>query len=112
LTRHLGKNDYHLHAVPDPCLEADAVMCHECLMAGQPSEASTGLCRFCFVALCKTHLMELYANPPSFPQYGCRHLPANSPSQPSGRRVAASPHAAPRAKRERNLRLTPGFGGI
>ena len=97
-------------------MEAGAVICHECLMAGQPREMSTGLCRYCFVALCKAHLIELYRDPPSFPQYTCRHLPASSPADPSGRRADVGPHAAPQTDRARepilSRGLTPGFGSI
>jgi hypothetical protein len=93
------------------------VICHECLMAGAPREMSTGLCRFCFVALCKTHLIELYRDPPSFPQYTCRHSPASGPAQPSGRRAeVVGPQLAPQTERTRepvlSRGLIPGFGSV
>ena len=92
------------------------MICHECLMAGAPHEMSTGLCRFCFVALCKTHLLELYQNPPSFPQYTCRHSPASGPAQLSGRRADAGPQLAYLTERPhapiRSLGLAPRFGSI
>lgn len=50
------------------------MFCHECVMAGG-REPAVGLCRFCFVALCKPHLVELFRRPPSVPQYACRHTP-------------------------------------
>ena len=39
--------------------------------------AAVGLCRFCFVGLCKPHLVELYRDPPSGPQSACRHRPGD-----------------------------------
>lgn len=85
------------------------MICHECLMAGAPREMSTGLCRFCFVALCKAHLIELYRDPPSFPQYTCRHLPGSGPAEPSGRRADVGPHLAPRTERTRVPSLSLGL---
>jgi hypothetical protein len=84
-------------------------------MAGT-HQIATALCRFCFIALCKEHLIELYREPPTFPQFTCRHAPA-SPIQPDsgGRRAAA--HAAPAPSRSvepaRTVhvgRLLPGLG--
>ena len=86
------------------------MICHECLMNDLPSETATALCKFCMVALCKTHLMELYRDPPSVPQYACRHQPASAPGrQPAGRRArltsgSPTPVAVP------SWRLVPGFG--
>ena len=94
------------------------MICHECLMAGQrQGELCAGLCRFCFVALCKTHLIELYRDPPSFPQYTCRHSPASGPAPSSGRRAeAVGPQLAPQAERSRapilSRGLKPSFGSI
>jgi len=76
-------------------------------MNGRPSETATALCKFCLVALCKTHLMELFCDPPSVPQYTCRHRPANAPGgMPAGRR-AANPRSSPAAL----PRLVPGLSG-
>ncbi len=50
------------------------MQCHECAMIGG-RETAVGLCRYCFVGLCKSHLVELYRDPPSVPQYACRHRP-------------------------------------
>jgi hypothetical protein len=79
-------------------------------------ELATALCRFCFVALCKAHLVELYRDLPTFPQYTCHHKPASHPPQDSGRRAAASPRPAPRGEREPEPllapRLAPGLGAI
>jgi hypothetical protein len=89
---------------------ATALICHECLMANDSPEAVTALCRFCFVALCKTHLIELYSDPPSFPQYTCRHRPASGPTPSSGRRATSSPEPATRAERFRAPILSLGLG--
>src|SRR5438309_7056949 len=103
LTAPLCKKQYHLGVV---LTKAVAVICHECLMSGRPHESATALCRFCLVALCKTHLVELYRHPPSVPTYSCRHTPASAPGgMPAGRR-ATNPRPASAAV----SRLAPGFG--
>jgi hypothetical protein len=113
-----GKNHYHVDEIPNGRRGVAAVICHECLMAGAPREVSTGLCRFCFVALCKSHLIELYRDPPSFPQYTCRHLPGSGPTPASGRRAEAAPSVqlGPRTERARepilSRGLVPRFGSI
>src|SRR6266852_5910901 len=71
-----------------------AVICHECLMAGQRDETATAMCRFCFVGLCKSHLVDLYRDPPTVPQYACRHTPARTPNQPSVSRAIATARQA------------------
>jgi hypothetical protein len=70
------------------------VICHECLMTGQREEMATAMCRFCFIGLCKAHLVELYRDPPTVPQYACRHTPSRTPTQPFTSRMA-SPRQAP-----------------
>ncbi len=57
------------------------MLCHECLMNGKAQEA-VAVCKFCFVGLCKEHLMLLYSDPPTMPQFACRHNPAGRPSRP------------------------------
>lgn len=49
--------------------------CHECVMAGRDRPA-VALCTFCSVGLCKDHLVEALADPPTVPAYRCRHEPA------------------------------------
>jgi hypothetical protein len=91
------------------------MICHECLMAGT-HQIATALCRFCFVALCKEHLIELFREPPTFPQYACRHAPASPIEPASGRRATA--HTAPAPSRPVEParpavhvgRLLPGLG--
>lgn len=64
--------------------------CHECLMAGGIQQPVTALCRYCFVALCKEHLVELYRDAPTFPQYSCHHKPGTPvASDEAGRRAPA-----------------------
>ena len=48
--------------------------CHECALIGGDATA-VGLCKFCFVGLCKPHLVELYRDPAVVPQFACRHRP-------------------------------------
>jgi hypothetical protein len=94
-------------------------------MAGQPPQAATALCRFCFVALCKDHLMELYRQPRTFPPVACQHTPARAPASPAGRRANATPTPEPAPApaptpsptestappvRPPAPRLAPGFG--
>jgi hypothetical protein len=73
------------------------MICHECLMKDASGTAAAGLCRFCFVALCKDHLVELYRNPHVVPQYTCHHSPSrpvhgsSGSAEPSAARVAAHP---------------------
>jgi hypothetical protein len=55
------------------------VICHECLMTGQHEEMATAMGRFCCIGLSKAHLVELYRDPPTVPQYACRHVPARTP---------------------------------
>jgi len=50
------------------------MLCHECAATGEREEA-VALCKFCFVGLCKPHLVELFQHPPAIPQYACRHTP-------------------------------------
>jgi hypothetical protein len=51
------------------------MICHECAAAAAEQPA-VALCRFCLVALCKPHLVELYRDAHTFPQFACRHQPA------------------------------------
>jgi hypothetical protein len=76
------------------------VICHECLMAGQPDATATAMCRFCFVGLCKAHLVEVYRDPPTVPQYSCRHTPARTPNQPSAARAIATRREASSPERD------------
>lgn len=57
------------------------MLCHECAMVGVERQA-VALCKFCSVGLCKEHLMALYQQPPSVPQYSCWHNPAGRPERP------------------------------
>lgn len=64
--------------------------CHECARDGLDVPAVSE-CRFCFVGLCKDHLVaSLHGQP--VPQYGCAHHPERAPS-PS-RHVAGRPTAS------------------
>lgn len=51
------------------------MICHECA-ARDAEQPAVALCRFCMVALCKPHLVELYGDAHTFPQFACRHQPA------------------------------------
>ena len=94
------------------------MICHECLMQGAPRTAATGVCRFCFVGLCKAHLVELYRDAPTVPQLTCRHAPARAPevrgwSSPAPAARAVAPDAGaigaePRGNGEGPPRLVPG----
>ena len=42
------------------------MICHECA-ADAAEQSAVGLCRFCMVALCKQHLVELYRDAHAFP---------------------------------------------
>ena len=50
------------------------MLCHECLISRESREA-VGLCKFCFVGLCKPHLLELHRRRSSVPMYSCGHRP-------------------------------------
>lgn len=54
------------------------MLCHECAAASVERPA-VGLCKFCFVGLCKTHLVELFQEPRIAPQFACGHR-AGEPS--------------------------------
>lgn len=62
-------------------LGLNVMMCHECAMVGEERPA-VALCKFCYVGLCKEHLMALYHEPRTVPQYSCRHDPAGRPNRP------------------------------
>jgi hypothetical protein len=47
--------------------------CHECARVNIERPA-VGLCRFCFVGLCKAHLVAAFHSD-VIPQYGCHHDP-------------------------------------
>lgn len=49
------------------------MFCHECLISGEDTPA-VGLCRFCWVGLCKDHLVAAYRSTVQ-PQYACDHHP-------------------------------------
>jgi hypothetical protein len=49
------------------------MICHECARAGLTAVA-IGHCRFCFVGLCKDHLVASFCGA-TVPQYGCDHHP-------------------------------------
>jgi hypothetical protein len=70
------------------------MVCHECLMRDASREPAAGLCRFCFVALCKPHLVELFQDPPSVPQLTCRHRPASVPPDIGWAQPAQRPQIA------------------
>jgi hypothetical protein len=57
------------------------MLCHECAMAGE-ERLAVALCKFCYVGLCKEHLMALYQEPATVPQFSCRHNPAGHPNRP------------------------------
>ena len=91
------------------------MICHECLITDQSHNVATALCRFCFVALCKPHLIELYRDVPTVPQYSCRHRPAYGPGQLAGTRSGRKGvDSAPPPERVRELVLSrdllPGLG--
>ena len=49
------------------------MICHECAREGL-TIAAISHCRFCFVSLCKDHLVvSLHGE--TVPQYGCEHHP-------------------------------------
>lgn len=56
------------------------MLCHECIMKGEERPA-VAICKFCQVGLCKEHLVALYREPATVPQYSCRHNPAGAPRQ-------------------------------
>jgi hypothetical protein len=49
-------------------------------MAGEEKQA-VALCKFCSVGLCKEHLVMLYRQPLTVPQYSCGHNPAGRPER-------------------------------
>lgn len=59
------------------------MLCHECAMSGSDA-AAVGVCRFCFVGLCKRHLVDLFRDSPTAPQYACGHRPAEIGLAPIG----------------------------
>jgi hypothetical protein len=56
------------------------MLCHECLILGEERPA-VALCKFCQVGLCKQHLVALYREPATVPQYSCQHNPAGLPGR-------------------------------
>lgn len=70
------------------------MICHECVMRGAQRSA-VALCQFCNVGLCKPHLVALYENPPSFPQYGCCHDRAAHPTARSAASGEGEPEPMP-----------------
>ncbi len=51
------------------------MQCHECAADGE-HKIAIAICRFCYVGLCKSHLVMLYRQSATVPQYACRHRPA------------------------------------
>lgn len=49
------------------------MLCHECARDGR-SQPAVAHCRFCFVGLCKAHLVAAFHGT-TIPQYGCEHHP-------------------------------------
>ena len=49
------------------------MICHECAREGLTT-AAISHCRFCFVGLCKDHLVASFHRD-TVPQYGCDHHP-------------------------------------
>ena len=49
------------------------MLCHECARGGT-SRPAVAHCRFCFVGLCKPHLVDLFRSQ-LVPQYRCQHHP-------------------------------------
>ena len=47
--------------------------CHECARAGIERPA-VGVCRFCYVGLCKEHVVASFRSA-VMPQYSCEHHP-------------------------------------
>ncbi len=66
------------------------MICHECAREGLTT-AAVSHCRFCFVGLCKDHLVASFHGD-TVPQYGCDHHPERvfAPQ----RRLAARPAPA------------------
>jgi len=68
------------------------MLCHECVMIGEERPA-VALCKFCQVGLCKEHLVALYREPATVPQYSCRHNPAGLPRRALGVKTAPRENA-------------------
>lgn len=69
------------------------MLCHECVMTGEERPA-VALCKFCQVGLCKEHLVALYREPATVPQYSCRHNPAGLPARMAAVRPARQENGA------------------
>jgi hypothetical protein len=69
------------------------MLCHECALAGTPRPA-VGLCRFCLVAVCKAHLLEIFARATTMPQDTCHHLPGEAVDRTSAARLGSGGHVA------------------
>ena len=61
------------------------MICHECARVGLEI-AAISHCRFCFVGLCKDHLVASFQGQTT-PRYGCEHHPERA-FAPRGAEVA------------------------
>ena len=69
------------------------MICHECAREGLTA-AAISHCRFCFVGLCKDHLVASFHGD-TVPQYGCDHHPERAfTRQPREAARPAPVHAA------------------
>jgi hypothetical protein len=69
------------------------MICHECVREGLTA-AAISHCRFCFVGLCKDHLVASFRGG-TVPQYGCDHHPEQAfTPQPLEAARPAPVHAA------------------
>ena len=69
------------------------MICHECAREGLTT-AAVSHCRFCFVGLCKDHLVASFHGD-TIPQYGCEHHPEHAFTSRPRETVRPAPvHAA------------------
>ena len=68
------------------------MICHECAREGLTA-AAVSHCRFCFVGLCKDHLVAAFHGE-TVPQYGCDHHPERAFARSRARPPDPLPHAA------------------
>ena len=78
------------------------MLCHECAAAATERPA-VAVCRFCFVGLCKQHLVELFGARRTAPQYACTHRaaepwPARGIQQPAEIGTAAAREAGTKGR--------------
>ena len=68
--------------------------CHECARS-EIERPAVGLRRFCFVGVCKVHLVASFRSN-TVPQYGCSHDPGRefpTPARPTERLSSELAHA-------------------